>query len=89
MNDEPKVWISSRKLKSGKRSYHLRWIDLATGKWRNQKVGTDHKRAERQAAGYSSPSCSPAELGSASPGIPRIPQTRAESKPFDTAAMPP
>ena len=35
MNDEPKVWISSRKLKSGKRSYYLRWIDLTTGKWRN------------------------------------------------------
>ncbi|MCZ6652986.1 MAG: hypothetical protein O7D91_08160, partial [Planctomycetota bacterium] len=50
MNDEPKVWISSRALKSGKRSYYLRWIDLATGKWRNQKVGTDRKRAEREAA---------------------------------------
>ena len=41
MNDEPRVWISSRALKAGKRSYHLRWIDLATGKWRNQKAGTD------------------------------------------------
>ena len=49
MNDEPRVWISSRKLRSGKRSYYLRWIDLATGKWRNQKVGTDRKRAERDA----------------------------------------
>ena len=49
MNDEPKVWISSRKLRSGKRSYYLRWIDLATGKWRNQKVGSDRKRAERDA----------------------------------------
>ena len=50
MNDEPKVWISSRALKSGKQSYHLRWIDLATGKWRNKKSGTDRKRAEREAA---------------------------------------
>lgn len=50
MNDEPKVWISSRALKSGKRSYYLRWIDSATCKWRNQKAGTDRKRAERQAA---------------------------------------
>ena len=49
MNDEPKVWISSRKLKSGKRSYYLRWIDLTTGKWRNQKVGTERKIAKREA----------------------------------------
>ena len=50
MNDEPKVWISSRALKSGKRSYYLRWINLTTGKWRNQKVGTDRKCAQREAA---------------------------------------
>ena len=50
MTDEPKVWISSRKLKSGKRSYHLRWIDPVTRKWRNKAVGTDRKRAEREAA---------------------------------------
>lgn len=49
MNGEPKVWVSSRALKSGKRSYYLRWIDVATGKWRNQKSGTDRKRAERDA----------------------------------------
>ncbi|MCZ6651518.1 MAG: tyrosine-type recombinase/integrase [Planctomycetota bacterium] len=49
MSDETKVWISSRKLKSGKRSYYLRWIDVTTGKWRNQKVSTDRKRAEREA----------------------------------------
>ena len=49
MIDEPKVWISSRKLKRGKRSYHLRWIDPTTGKWRNERVGTDSKRAEREA----------------------------------------
>ena len=48
--NEARVWISSRKLKSGKRSYYLRWIDPGTGKWRNQKVGTDRKRAEREAA---------------------------------------
>ena len=50
MTDETRVWISSRKLKSGKQSYHLRWIDLTTGKWRNQKASTDRKRAEREAA---------------------------------------
>lgn len=50
MHDEPRVWISSRKLKNGKRSYYLRWIDAATGKWRNEKAGTDRKRAERAAA---------------------------------------
>lgn len=49
-DDEPKVWISSRSIKGGRRSYYLRWIDLATGKWRNQKAGTDRKRAEREAA---------------------------------------
>ena len=50
MNDEPKVWISSRKLRSGKRSYYLRWIDLATGKWKCKLASTDRKRAEREAA---------------------------------------
>ena len=50
MIDESKVWISYRKLTSGKMSYHLRWIDFSNGKWRSRKVGTDHKRAEREAA---------------------------------------
>ena len=50
MIDEPKVWISSRKLRSEKRSYYLRWIDLTTGKWRNKKAASDRKRAEREAA---------------------------------------
>lgn len=50
MNDEPRVWISSKKLKNGKRSYYLRWIDLTTGKWKNKVAGTDRKRVEREAA---------------------------------------
>ncbi len=50
MTDEPKVWIRARKLKSGKQSYHLRWIDPHAGKWRSRKVGTDKKRADREAA---------------------------------------
>ena len=50
MQDEFRVWISSRKLKSGKRSYSLRWVDHTEGKWRSTRVGTDRKRAEREAA---------------------------------------
>ena len=57
MIDDPPVWISSRKLKNKsadpkrpRQSYHLRWIDLTTGKWKNKAVGTDRTRAEREAA---------------------------------------
>ena len=44
---ETKVWISSKKLKSGKRSYYLRWIDHTSGKWKNKAAGSDRKRVER------------------------------------------
>ncbi|MCP4592562.1 MAG: tyrosine-type recombinase/integrase [bacterium] len=50
MNDEPKVWIRSRNCKTGKTTYHLRWICPQTHKWRNRKVGGDRRRAEREAA---------------------------------------
>jgi integrase len=49
MYDETRVWISSRKCR-GKPTYHLRWIDYATGKWRSKAAGTDRKFAEREAA---------------------------------------
>lgn len=47
MSDEIRVWIRKRKGKK-KTSYHLRWIDHA-GKWRNKKIGTDFRLAEREA----------------------------------------
>ena len=61
MNDNIQVWIRKRKLKKKcrcrgpcrckeKHTYHLRWLDLATGGWRSKKVGTDRKVAEREAA---------------------------------------
>ena len=37
-SDEAKVWIRKRVLKNGETAYHLRWIDLLTGKWRNRKT---------------------------------------------------
>ena len=49
MSDESRVWISSRKTR-GKTTYHLRWIDFATGKWRSRRAGTDRKVADREAA---------------------------------------
>ena len=51
MHDEPRVWIRKRKLKGGRTSYHLRWLDTGTQKWRSRRIGTDCKRAEREAAG--------------------------------------
>jgi integrase len=50
MSDETKVWIVKKKLKSGKQSYRLRWIDYVTGKWQSETVGTDRKAAEDRAA---------------------------------------
>ncbi len=50
METEAKVYISRRQRGSGKPSYHLRWIDPATRKWKSRKIGTDGKRAEREAA---------------------------------------
>lgn len=46
---ETKVWISARNCKR-KKSYHLRWIDPASLKWKSRRAGTDRKRAEREAA---------------------------------------
>jgi len=43
--DEQKVWLSSRKLASGKTSYHLRWICPTEKKWKSKGAGTDYKRA--------------------------------------------
>ena len=48
MTTEPKVWISDKRLRSGKRSYRLRWI--AAGRWQSKTIGTDRKLAEREAA---------------------------------------
>lgn len=48
MSDGIRVWIRKRKGKK-KTTYHLRWIS-DTGKWRNKRVGTDVKLAQREAA---------------------------------------
>lgn len=50
MTDEPKVSISTYRRKDGRKSYYLRWPDVGTGKLRNKSVGTDSKRARREAA---------------------------------------
>lgn len=47
MDGNERVWIRARKCKA-KTSYHLRWI--AGGHWHSKAVGTDRKRAEREAA---------------------------------------
>ena len=49
MNDESRVWIGKRTCKSGRTTYHLRWIDPQARRWRSRKVGTDCKRAAREA----------------------------------------
>lgn len=48
MSDGIRVWIRKRKGKK-KVSYHLRWIDADSGRWRNKRIGTDLKFAEREA----------------------------------------
>lgn len=50
MVQEVTVYIRSRVCKSGRTTYHLRWIDQATNKWVSKKVGKDKKRAERMKA---------------------------------------
>lgn len=50
MSDEQRVWIRKRLTKSGKITYHLRWIDPASGKWKSRKAGSDRKRVDREAA---------------------------------------
>ena len=49
MDGGARVWIRKRDTKA-RPTYHLRWLDPATGKWRSRRVGTDRKRAEREAA---------------------------------------
>ncbi len=44
-----KVWISKRKTKKGQ-SYHLRYISPISNKWISKGVGSDKKRADREAA---------------------------------------
>ena len=50
MSDEPKVWLRRRRCKSSKTTYHLRWVCPTEQRWRSRKVGSDRKRAEREAA---------------------------------------
>ena len=45
-----KVWISSRRLTGGKRSYHLRWRDPDTGGMMSKRAaGNDRKAAMHEA----------------------------------------
>lgn len=46
--DDVKVWISSRRCRGKKTTYHLRWV--VGGKMRSRSVGADKKRAERERA---------------------------------------
>ena len=48
MSDEIRVWVSPRKCAKGM-SYHLRWLDAATGRWRSHRAGKDRKAAEHEA----------------------------------------
>lgn len=43
------VWIQTYQRKT-KTAYRLRWPDPTTGKWRSRTVGTDKKKADREAA---------------------------------------
>ena len=59
MNAKVRVWVSSRKLKGGRRAFYARWIDASAGKWVNHKLEkeddgklvavTTKKEAKRQA----------------------------------------
>lgn len=48
MDNEVRVWISSRRCREKKTTYHLRWV--TNGKMRSKSVGADKKRAERERA---------------------------------------
>ncbi len=48
MSDGIRVWIRKRKGKK-KTAYHLRWIEVDSGKWRNKRIGTDLKLTDREA----------------------------------------
>jgi len=45
----PEVWITARKGKRGV-TYHLRWLDPTTGRWRSESCGKSKRRAEASAA---------------------------------------
>lgn len=47
---DPRVWIRKRKLTNGKTTYDLRWLCIETGGWKSRKIGTDKRRAIREAA---------------------------------------
>jgi len=49
MHDSIKVWVRKRKIKKGL-SYHLRFISPLSNRWVSKGVGTDRKRADREAA---------------------------------------
>ena len=49
MSDGIRVWIRKRKGKK-RTTYHLRWIDADSGKWRNRRTGTDVRVAKREAS---------------------------------------
>lgn len=46
MDESVRVCIGTRKCKRGKDTYHVKWIDPATNKWKSKKSGTDRKKAE-------------------------------------------
>ena len=48
MASEIRVWVRKRKGKKGT-TFHLRWIEPGSGRWRNRKVGSDSRLAEREA----------------------------------------
>ena len=47
---EARVWIRKRALAKGRTSYHLRWVCPTEHQWKSRHVGTDKRRAERDAA---------------------------------------
>lgn len=50
MDDEARVWIRKRTNKAGKNVYDLRWVDPTEQRWKSRAVGSDSKRAQREAA---------------------------------------
>ena len=48
MAAEIRVWVRKREGKK-KTTYHLRCIEPGSGRWRNKRIGTDKRLAEREA----------------------------------------
>ena len=48
MNNEPRVYVRTRRTKH-KATYHLRWVSPEKHRWKSEKIGTDRRRAEREA----------------------------------------